>query len=93
MVNTPEWLAWRAMRARCRKENHPKYPDYGGRGIRVCAEWDNSFLSFFEYIGKRPPGNYSLDRIDNDGNYEPGNVRWATYTEQNQNRRNKKVLI
>lgn len=94
MVKSPEWLAWRAMRVRCNNQSSPKYPDYGGRGIKVCEEWQNSFLAFYNYIGNRPGKGYSLDRIDNDGNYEPGNVRWATYSQQNNNqRRSKKYSV
>lgn len=90
MVKTPEWRAWRAMRVRCSQPTHPKWKDYGGRGIRVCDEWQKSFLAFYEHIGAKPGKGYSLDRVDNNGNYEPGNVRWATYIEQNNNQRRSK---
>lgn len=82
---------WKRMRARCTNPKHERFPDYGGRGVRVCPEWDASFQVFYDYVSKLPhfgePG-YTLDRIDNDGNYEPGNVRWATALTQAHNKRN-----
>lgn len=84
---TPEYMAWTAMKQRCQNPRHRDYASYGGRGITVCPEWRASFESFFTCIGPRPGRGYSLDRIDNDGNYEPGNVRWATLSEQNRNQR------
>lgn len=91
---TPEYRAWKEMRARCYKEDHPKRHLYGGRGIRVAAEWrsDDGYVAFLAYIGRRPSSKHSLDRIQVDGHYEPGNVRWATSIEQNRNRRNNKSL-
>lgn len=89
MVNTPTWLSWRGMRVRCGRESDPHYKLYGGRGIAVCPEW-GSFETFYRDMGARPPGK-SLDRIDTNGNYEPGNCRWATPAEQGQNRRNNKL--
>ncbi len=85
---TPEYDAWVSMRARCENEARANYKHYGARGIRVCAAWRESFESFLADVGPRPSGRHSLDRIDNQGNYEPGNVRWATWIEQNRNRRN-----
>lgn len=84
--NTPEYRAWRAMLDRCNRQNHEAYSNYGGRGITVHEDFNN-FESFINYIGKRPNNGYSLDRIDNDGNYEPGNVRWATALTQSNNTR------
>jgi hypothetical protein len=75
------------MRDRCYNPNHISYANYGGRGISVCERWRERFEHFFADMGMRPGPEYSLDRIDNDGNYEPGNVRWATQKEQGNNRR------
>ena len=81
--------AWLAMRSRCYKENNPDYPRYGGRGITVCTLWLNDFGAFKDHVSQLPHYNErgrSLDRIDNDGHYEPGNVRWSTRQEQAWNR-------
>lgn len=81
---------WGSMKRRCFSINSKAYKNYGGRGITVCEEWKNNFQSFYDYVSKLPhygEKGYSLDRINNDGNYEPGNVRWATRSEQNLNRR------
>ena len=75
---------------RCLNPRLPSYPYYGGRGITVCDEWIESFDAFLAHVGIRPEGT-SIDRIDNDGNYEPGNVRWATPSEQMRNRRLKRT--
>lgn len=83
-VKTSEYNIWRAMRARCANPKNPDYKSYGGRGISVCERWQD-FSIFLSDMGERPSKNHSLDRIDNDGNYEPGNVRWATIQEQASN--------
>lgn len=77
---------------RCTKESHPAYYNYGARGIAVCDEWQGGaksggFWRFLDHIGPRPSPNYSLDRINNDKGYEPGNVKWSTRGEQLNNRR------
>lgn len=73
------------MIARCTKPNHPKFPRYGGRGIVVCEAWMASFHKFLADVGERPFPNASIGRINNDGNYEPSNVRWETPTQQMRN--------
>jgi hypothetical protein len=88
----PLYGTWLEMRRRCRDKNIPSYRNYGGRGICVCQKWDASFTEFLKDVGNRPEGDYSLDRINNNGNYEPGNVRWATKKQQVKNRR-KEMLI
>lgn len=82
---TPTYRSWRMMRTRCQNPNYDGFHDYGGRGITVCPEW-NAFEGFLADMGERPEGT-TLDRIDVDGNYEPGNCRWATVSEQNRNMR------
>lgn len=91
MTHTPEYDAWIDMKRRCFNENAPNFHNYGGRGIRVCSEWIDSFVAFYHHIGTRPSPDHSLDRIDNDGHYVPGNVRWATMSTQLFNRRPVKV--
>lgn len=83
----PEYSVWAGMKRRCNNPNEKNYPNYGGRGIRVCQRWQYSYPDFLADVGRRPGPEYSLDRIDNDGDYEPGNVRWATAKEQVANRR------
>lgn len=81
----PEYNSWRSMNYRCYKNSHVSYHRYGGRGIRVCDEWHKSFLAFYKDMGRRPEGT-TLERINNDGNYEPSNCKWGTREEQSQNR-------
>ena len=81
-----EYESWRRMIQRCTNKKTPGYKHYGGRGIKVCDKWKKSFINFFNDMGDRPE-NTSIDRINNDGNYEPDNCRWATASEQSLNRR------
>jgi len=89
MCGTPAHVVWGAMRSRCNNPKHVAYKNYGGRGIRVCSRWD-TFANFYSDMWPRPAG-LSMDRIDNDGNYEPGNCRWATRKEQNTNTRRQNI--
>lgn len=86
----PEFFIWNAMKHRCSNKKCKSYKNYGGRGIKVCDEWIKSFKSFLDHIGPRTDPKLTLDRINNNGNYEPGNVRWATRKQQGQNKRNNK---
>lgn len=85
--HTPEYRVWKKLLRRCYEQNDKSYHNYGGRGIAVCDQWRNSFESFINDMGTRPSKNHSIDRIDNDGNYEPNNCRWATPKQQSRNRR------
>jgi hypothetical protein len=90
LTKIPEYDIWVKMKQRCYNSNNNDYKNYGNRGITICDRWLNSVENFLEDMGKRPNSDYSIDRINNDGNYEPSNCRWATKSEQNNNKRNNK---
>jgi hypothetical protein len=91
-VRSRAYAAWADMISRCTNPRIARYPSYGGRGITVCPRWHVSFEAFLADVGEPPSPAHSLDRIDNDGNYEPGNVRWATRTEQMRNTRQNRLI-
>ena len=88
---TRTFQTWHSMRSRCLNSRHRAYPSYGGRGITICQRWLDSFEAFREDMGEHPD-NMSLDRIDNNGNYNPSNCRWASRSEQQRNTRNNHMI-
>ena len=88
----PHRERWAGMIERCENPRCASFAHYGARGITVCERWRSSFANFLADMGTPPTTGHTLDRIDNDGNYEPGNVRWATMAEQNRNRRSNRLL-
>lgn len=87
----PEYASWCDMKSRCNNPNNVSFDNYGGRGISVCERWDK-YQNFISDMGNRPTLKHTLDRIDNDGNYEPSNCRWATRKEQQRNRRTNHII-
>ena len=87
LTRTAEYRAWQSIKTRCYNVNSRSFVNYGGRGIKMSSTWRKSFVQFLKDVGHRPSPTYSLDRIDNDGDYEAGNVRWATQKQQMANRR------
>jgi hypothetical protein len=93
LTRTPEYRAWQGMRLRCTDPEHKAYPRYGGRGIKVCDRWLESVENFIADMGPKPTPAHELDRFpNNDGNYEPGNCRWATRSENCRNRRSSRFI-
>lgn len=94
LSKTKEWYAWMNMRARCNNPRHASFQSYGGRGIRVCSRWNESFINFLDDMGRRPSPQHSLGRKDNNGHYCPDNCEWQTIQTQTQNtRRTRKVTV
>lgn len=94
-TNTKTYMEWAGMKSRCYNPNNKQYSDWGGRGITVCDSWRDSFETFYEYVSKLPhfdEQGYSLNRIDNNGNYEPNNVEWADSVTQANNKRNNHLI-
>jgi hypothetical protein len=87
LAHTPEYSVWQDIKKRCLNPQNRWFKHYGGRGITICLQWQESFEAFYDHIGPRPSAQHTVDRIDNDGHYEPGNVKWSTMAEQNQNKR------
>lgn len=89
-IKTTEWVIWNDMVRRCSNPNDAAYKDYGGRGIKVCEEWltAHGYVRFLAHVGRRPSSKHTIERVNTNGNYEPGNVTWATMPEQARNKRN-----
>ncbi len=91
-LRTAEYRAWSHIKSRCYNKNVYNYCDYGGRGIKVCDRWLESFENFLADMGMKPDKRYSIDRIDNNGNYEPSNCRWASPKQQANNKKNNNYI-
>lgn len=91
MTGTPTYLSWRQLMRRCYGTNSIRFKNYGGRGIKVCDSW-HDFKNFYNDMGEKPTQKHTIDRIDNNGNYEPSNCRWATEKQQQNNRSNNRKI-
>lgn len=92
LSRSPEYNTWANMKARCHNPQHPRYADYGGRGITVCKRWRNSFEAFLADVGRKPAAKHSLERKNNDAGYNPRNCRWASHAEQANNSRSSRLV-
>ncbi len=92
LSKTRTYKIWTGIKTRCNNPNRQKFAVYGGRGISICKEWNNSFEIFLKDMGDAPTEKHTLDRIDSNGNYEPGNCRWATMVTQQNNRTNNRLI-
>lgn len=89
---TPEYHVWADIKQRCFNQNSPEYENYGGRGITMCQRWVESYAAFYLDMGARPSKQHSIERVNNNGHYQPGNCRWATSQEQTLNMRRNRVI-
>lgn len=89
---TSEYQAWLNFRQRCNNPNNPQWYLYGGRGVTVCSEWNNSFVAFLLFMGRKPSPLHSIERINNLEGYRPGNCKWATCAEQMRNTRRTRLI-
>lgn len=89
MSSHPLYHTWENMRQRCNNPKHTAYKWYGGRGIKICEQWSD-FAAFLKDVGNKPTPKHTLDRVDNNGNYEPSNVKWSTQQEQLRNQKLRK---
>jgi len=92
LSKTVEYKIWKGIKKRCFNSSCKAFPNYGGRGITICDIWKNDAQAFIDYIGSRPSNEYSIERINNNKNYEPGNIKWATRQEQNGNQRSNRLI-
>lgn len=91
MSDSPQYMVWITMKKRCYNRNYDEFHNYGGRGIKVCDRWRNSFSAFYQDMGSRPTKNHQIDRINNDGDYEPDNCHWVLPRTNASNRRTTKL--